>query len=800
MSRMPTVISAGGAQTGMHMQTVHSSSMISGPLSIPNPLSSGVVHSVHGMPLSGLHERDHILAAQGSVPGHYFSAMGANPNSPHHVPNMLPHGHHQFHHPHPLLGLLTLDSETATMTMNMMRGIPATVVVEGRLTLEFSLDEFMRMRSWIFQIRAPQELIMRSMLSIQDCDSVWWEAFATDFFEDDATLTVGFLTEDGPKRYTIGRTLIPRYFRSIFDSGCGELHFNLRLSHEYFHHSSLTLDSETATMTMNMMRGIPATVVVEGRLTLEFSLDEFMRMRSWIFQIRAPQELIMRSMLSIQDPTFLDQLPKNITRYGMTPGTLNFFRLCVILEPMQELMSRQKAYSLSPRDCLKTTLFQKWQRMMPQEATRQPSKRRKRKGSAAANEGPNTNNNNNSGISTGRASKRKQSPVSIPSHHIAQPGDVMIVGEPTLMGGDFGDEDERLITRLENTQYDATVSSVSSSPHMHPSFSCSGEHPPGMISSPVGHVSISMNPGQPGLSGIPFRGSLPSGGPNSHLGMGPNEHMPNSLPSMPPHPSCMPVSMIPGQQSVSSSGRFGPHNAHVMVSPQYMSLPSKSSVSGATTPSSRDPYQSAMQSGPVDSMHIPVRSNSASSLLDGGPHLSGFSTCPSPNMLPSRTLAARFTPPGLPNGIVTNASVVSQANFMMPSEMVVCSNTSLASVQIPGTTMCSPPQPPASYTPDTLETSTMMHSSMQQAQSITSIKSSNSPLLFGCYGSNANGTSLPPDSSLSLMMVGSGCDPLQAVPMNENEDMKLPAAMSSHRSRSNSESGGSLMGLASFYV
>lgn len=34
--------------------------------------------------------------------------------------------------------------------------------------------------------------------------------------------------------------------------------------------------------------------------------------------------------------------------------------------------------------------------------------------------------------------------------------DVMVVGEPTLMGGEFGDEDERLITRLENTQYDAT--------------------------------------------------------------------------------------------------------------------------------------------------------------------------------------------------------------------------------------------------------------------------------------------------------------------------------------------------------
>ena len=41
-----------------------------------------------------------------------------------------------------------------------------------------------------------------------------------------------------------------------------------------------------------------------------------------------------------------------------------FLQLCVILEPMQELMSRHKAYALSPRDCLKTTLFQKWQRMV----------------------------------------------------------------------------------------------------------------------------------------------------------------------------------------------------------------------------------------------------------------------------------------------------------------------------------------------------------------------------------------------------------------------------------------------------
>jgi len=31
----------------------------------------------------------------------------------------------------------------------------------------------------------------------------------------------------------------------------------------------------------------------------------------------------------------------------------------------------------------------------------------------------------------------------------------MIVGEPSLMGGEMDDEDERYITRLENTQFDS---------------------------------------------------------------------------------------------------------------------------------------------------------------------------------------------------------------------------------------------------------------------------------------------------------------------------------------------------------
>ena len=35
----------------------------------------------------------------------------------------------------------------------------------------------------------------------QDADNVWWDAFAAEFFDDDATLTLSFCLEDGPKRY-----------------------------------------------------------------------------------------------------------------------------------------------------------------------------------------------------------------------------------------------------------------------------------------------------------------------------------------------------------------------------------------------------------------------------------------------------------------------------------------------------------------------------------------------------------------------------------------------------------------------
>ncbi|XP_053597737.1 LIM domain-binding protein 2 isoform X7 [Microplitis demolitor] len=346
------------------------------------------------------------------------------------------------------------------------------------------------------------ELNKRLQSRTEESDNLWWDSFATEFFEDDATLTLAFCLEDGPKRYMIGRTLIPRYFRSIFEGGVTELYYHMKHPKESFHNTSITLDCEHCVMVTH--HGKPPfmkafQVCTEGRLILEFTFDDLMRIKSWHMTVRTHRELVPRSVVSMhtaqQDPSMLEQLSKNITRQGITNSTLNYLRLCVILEPMQELMSRHKAYALTPRDCLKTTLFQKWQRMVAppgkRESQRPANKRRKRKNSST---GPGSN--------APPAPSKKRSPG--PNFTLASQ-DVMVVGEPSLMGGEFGEEDERLITRLENAQYDA-----SNSLDQHGHDNSGGGPPP--------HPHQFHSEPTPGNSWPPDRGpGPPQGGPGNQV-------------------------------------------------------------------------------------------------------------------------------------------------------------------------------------------------------------------------------------------------------------------------------------------
>uniref|UniRef100_A0A8C7HST9 LIM domain binding 1a n=1 Tax=Oncorhynchus kisutch TaxID=8019 RepID=A0A8C7HST9_ONCKI len=298
------------------------------------------------------------------------------------------------------------------------------------------------------------ELNKRLQNWTEDCDNLWWDAFTTEFFEDDAMLTITFCLEDGPKRYTIGRTLIPRYFRSIFEGGATELFYTLKHPKESFHSNFVSLDCDQCTMVTQNGKPMFTQVCVEGRLYLEFMFDDMMRIKTWHFSIRQHREVLPRSILAMHVSHTLNTLFESTNHITIQNNSFTFQlsftikrsqTLCVILEPMQELMSRHKTYSLSPRDCLKTCLFQKWQRMVapPAEPARQaPNKRRKRKMSGGSNMSAGGGNNNNS---------KKKSPA---NNFPLSTQDVMMVGEPTLMGGEFGDEDERLITRLENGQFD----------------------------------------------------------------------------------------------------------------------------------------------------------------------------------------------------------------------------------------------------------------------------------------------------------------------------------------------------------
>ncbi|VDL93496.1 unnamed protein product, partial [Schistocephalus solidus] len=319
-----------------------------------------------------------------------------------------------------------------------------------------------------FRHRIPSMIGQPEYRIFDAFDSFWWETFVTDFFEDDATMIISVMLEDGPKRFSkfsLRRTLIPRYFRSIFESGCGELYFNLRATRDSFHNPVLTLDSDCANMVMNIIRPLPVTVVVEGRLSLDFTADELMRIRLWTFQIRTHRELIMRSLLTIQ--LLLLRIPTQCPFGSISRSTLpnmgfdynggSLFMHC-FPPPVQTI--HDYIFNFPP-----------------------------------------------------------PTPVQ----------DVMIVGEPTLMGGDFGEDDERLITRLENTQYDAAAAAAAAVQQQQ-------QQQMVMIGGSGG------GPLPPSFSGSGGGGRAGGGGGFPPGGFGPN---PSSAPQ-------------PQQQPLSSSSALGP--------------------------------------------------------------------------------------------------------------------------------------------------------------------------------------------------------------------------------------------------
>ena len=62
----------------------------------------------------------------------------------------------------------------------------------------------------------------------------------------------------------IGRTLIPRYFRSIFEGGVTDLRYELRHPKESFQNTSISLDCDQCTVVT--LHGKPMFTKVRGRI------------------------------------------------------------------------------------------------------------------------------------------------------------------------------------------------------------------------------------------------------------------------------------------------------------------------------------------------------------------------------------------------------------------------------------------------------------------------------------------------------------------------------------------------------
>jgi hypothetical protein len=207
-------------------------------------------------------------------------------------------------------------------------------------------------------------------------EGLWWDSFVHEFFEDDAKLSIRNVIDDNvAKNFTISRTLIPRFFRSIYEGGVTELHFNLSRGgttqvltpsvKTESQGSLVVFESDLCTMTTKYGRPMYAIIFTEGHFSIEFGSEEgqalpSIRIRNWVFSIRRHQELVPRSTIAIQqDQAGIEQLSKNITKAGLANHTLNYLKLCSILEPMQEIMARSKMTVASPRECLKQAVSQK---------------------------------------------------------------------------------------------------------------------------------------------------------------------------------------------------------------------------------------------------------------------------------------------------------------------------------------------------------------------------------------------------------------------------------------------------------
>ncbi|KAI6215032.1 LIM interaction domain (LID) domain-containing protein [Aphelenchoides besseyi] len=327
----------------------------------------------------------------------------------------------------------------------------------------------------------------------------WFEAFSYEFFDDKALMTITMPDRIPESKYFLNRTLIPRFFRSLIENGVSNLMFLCNASHEYAASNGNmifpALSSDNFELHALLEIPIRTKVRAVGRSFIEYTpYDEVFgyRIKHWMMHLHAADEACQISEEEME-PEILRQKRQGFTISGLPVGTINFLKMCTVLVPMQRLMlwcKESTNQNTKPKEALKAVVFEDFNRrnrqtmpnpavgsingghgaVMPEETTTKAKPQRKRTRKTA-------NNNTNGTASASGSSKKSKAnanatsmsngppmsstmanqssfPVNPNFNHMGYTHEVLVVSEPSMMGNEFGESDERAISRVENAQYD----------------------------------------------------------------------------------------------------------------------------------------------------------------------------------------------------------------------------------------------------------------------------------------------------------------------------------------------------------
>ncbi|KAF1747234.1 hypothetical protein GCK72_023696 [Caenorhabditis remanei] len=596
-------------------------------------------------------------------PMNSYGMEGMDPNIYGHHPE---YGYGAYGHPPPFPGPESSNSHYgmppppgANPQNNMMlRGQQTLPQPIGNAVspLEFRIHDMNR-RLYIFSSTGVSE----------NDQQQWWDAFSHEFFDDDCRLwfVIGSETVPMPERerYIITRQFIPKFFRSIFESGMRELQYVLRgPSRECtLANGQPAYENENVLQITKYDQSSHNEINTEGKLYVEFTpFDEVMnyRIKAWTLELRRSDEFSYNPATKEFRMEAPNVEQENQPRMGFFKHTLNLMTMLKVLEPMQTFMSYAKSSpTLTPRDIMKRALFQQevyrqqqraaivqQHQQQHQMATQQmlhstpaepekakPVRKRQRKAAtnprgskkataaaqaaaaqaAVANGAPPV-------IPTASPANNPQFPPNSMNPQFSQMSypDVMVVGEPSMMGSDFGEEDERTISRVENSQYDPNAMQMQSlgqgtNPTMNGRpMNMAGmnqQHHPGMPPGGPQHMPPhSMGSQMPTSMHNPLH--MPPGSMPPHGGMHP---MPSTManqmppPQLPPHTMSnqMPANRMPPPMQMPPHG-MGQMPGAQMQNPNMMSGMPPMSMS-SQMPSSM-PMQNQMPGGmPMNQMPPP---------------------------------------------------------------------------------------------------------------------------------------------------------------------------------------------------